>query len=229
MICDLSSRNPNVFLELGWALRANRPNILLSDERTTTPFDIGQLDVSRYDHRLRPKALDQAIEQLTKKIRGTLADKGKRWSLLHGTAIRTSMEENVDDPVSQGVAEVLRRLDDIVPQEPRVITVTKTTNVTHFYDALVRYLFWRPDRPIRRFRADEYIVEVRPHHVVLLSKKRESATWTPEDPTEQWLPGAENLLESVGSFREAKAALASVLGPPNGQRDEAATVAGPRT
>ena len=39
ILCDLSSHNPNVFLELGWALRADKPYVLIKDDLTDFTFD----------------------------------------------------------------------------------------------------------------------------------------------------------------------------------------------
>ena len=39
ILADISSSNPNVFLELGWALRADKKFILMKDDITDFQFD----------------------------------------------------------------------------------------------------------------------------------------------------------------------------------------------
>lgn len=42
-ICDLSSRNPNVFYELGFRQAFDKKTVLMIDERTERPFDISPM------------------------------------------------------------------------------------------------------------------------------------------------------------------------------------------
>lgn len=52
-ICDLSSKNANVFYELGLRQAFNKKTILITDGRTNTPFDITGFRYVKYDHTLR--------------------------------------------------------------------------------------------------------------------------------------------------------------------------------
>ena len=42
MLCDLSAHNPNLYLELGWALRADKRFVLIKDDLTDFKFDLNQ-------------------------------------------------------------------------------------------------------------------------------------------------------------------------------------------
>jgi hypothetical protein len=42
VLCDMSSSNPNVFLELGWALRSDKRFVLIKDDLTPFYFDLQQ-------------------------------------------------------------------------------------------------------------------------------------------------------------------------------------------
>jgi len=82
ILCDLSSFNPNVFLELGWALRCDKPYILIKDDLTTYTFDLNQVYIFNYSHSLQPSGLEKERKALTHMIKNTLADPERRYSLL---------------------------------------------------------------------------------------------------------------------------------------------------
>ena len=82
ILCDMSSQNSNVFLELGWAFRGDKPYVLLVDDKTISPFDLLQRYTFTYDHRLQPIILRKEILLLSQVIRKTLSDTGARYSLV---------------------------------------------------------------------------------------------------------------------------------------------------
>lgn len=65
VVCDMSSCNPNVFFELGWALRANKNVVLIIDDRTETPFDIRGLQFRRYSANLTKRGISSFVGTLT--------------------------------------------------------------------------------------------------------------------------------------------------------------------
>lgn len=77
VLCDVSSSNPNVFLELGWAIRADKPYVVMMDDVTKVPFDVADLNRLNYPHDLRPFALQAQIPQLARMIENTLRDSSK--------------------------------------------------------------------------------------------------------------------------------------------------------
>jgi hypothetical protein len=87
ILCDISSSNPNVFFELGWAVRAEKPYVIAMDEITKAPFDIGDFNRFEYNRTLRPLALKEQIPRLSKMLRDTLLDPGGRWSILRNLQI----------------------------------------------------------------------------------------------------------------------------------------------
>src|SRR3954468_3606621 len=68
ILCDVSTSNPNVFIELGWALRADKPYVIVMDELTTAPFDVADFNRFHYTHTLRPRALKEQIPKLAKML-----------------------------------------------------------------------------------------------------------------------------------------------------------------
>lgn len=63
-ICDLSSKNANVFYELGLRQAFNKKTILITDGRTNTPFDITGFRYVKYDHNLRVDNVENNIEEI---------------------------------------------------------------------------------------------------------------------------------------------------------------------
>lgn len=70
-ICDLSSRNPNVFYELGFRQAFNKKTVLMIDNKTDRPFDISGLRSFQYDASLRIDLVNKAIDDLIKSLKET--------------------------------------------------------------------------------------------------------------------------------------------------------------
>lgn len=70
-ICDLSSRNPNVFYELGFRQAFNLKTVLMKDEKTDRPFDISSIRSVNYDSSLRIDLVNKAINELAKALKET--------------------------------------------------------------------------------------------------------------------------------------------------------------
>lgn len=64
-ICDLSSKNANVFYELGLRQAFNKKTILITDGRTNTPFDITGFRYVKYDHSLRVDSVKDNIAEIS--------------------------------------------------------------------------------------------------------------------------------------------------------------------
>lgn len=82
ILCDLSSYNPNVHLELGWALRADKRFVLIQDDLTTFNFDLNQFYTFQYSHRLQPSAVTAAVIGLSDIINATVVDGERSYSLV---------------------------------------------------------------------------------------------------------------------------------------------------
>lgn len=112
VLCDLSSHNANVFLELGWTLRADRPFILIKDNLTDYTFDLNQQYTFTYTHSLQPTTLRSEIVHLTSAIRRTLDDKERRYSLTKRMSISLSAIKAVEggDVQVELLSDIRRRL-----------------------------------------------------------------------------------------------------------------------
>lgn len=74
-ICDMSSKNPNVFYELGMRQAFDMPTVLIKDDETTAPFDISGLRYITYNKNMKHREVQRAIEELTKCIKETYLKK----------------------------------------------------------------------------------------------------------------------------------------------------------
>lgn len=70
-ICDMSSKNPNVFYELGMRQAFDKPTVLMIDDNTTPPFDVSSLRYVNYKKGLRYRDVKDAISSLAHTLRDT--------------------------------------------------------------------------------------------------------------------------------------------------------------
>lgn len=70
-LCDVSSRNPNVFYELGLRHAFNKKTVLIKDKRTETPFDIASLRYTEYNESLRVDEVQKTIDLVAKGLKET--------------------------------------------------------------------------------------------------------------------------------------------------------------
>lgn len=70
-ICDMSSRNPNVFYELGLRHAFNLKTTLIKDKKTSRAFDIAGLRSVEYDESLRVDEVEKAISAIANAITET--------------------------------------------------------------------------------------------------------------------------------------------------------------
>lgn len=72
VVCDISSRNPNVMFELGMRLAFDKPTIIVKDDITVNAFDISSIEYLEYPSDLRYQAVINFKEKLAKKMIETL-------------------------------------------------------------------------------------------------------------------------------------------------------------
>lgn len=70
-ICDLSSRNPNVFYELGFRQAFNKKTVLIIDKKTERPFDTSNIRTLRYNENLRVDEVKTTVPEIVKSIKET--------------------------------------------------------------------------------------------------------------------------------------------------------------
>jgi hypothetical protein len=68
VICDVSSRNPNVMLELGLRMANKKPLIIIFDGEGSYPFDINIMLRVNYPKGLRHARAEEFVQELTERI-----------------------------------------------------------------------------------------------------------------------------------------------------------------
>lgn len=77
VVCDVSSKNPNVMFELGMRLAFDKPVVIVKDDQTNYIFDIGPIQHIVYPISLSFHEIEIFIEKLTNKIKDTYNNKNK--------------------------------------------------------------------------------------------------------------------------------------------------------
>lgn len=70
-VCDMSSKNPNVFYELGMRQAFDLPTVLMIDDNTKVPFDISGLRYVNYKKEMTYRNVKKTINELTDAIKDT--------------------------------------------------------------------------------------------------------------------------------------------------------------
>lgn len=68
VICDISSKNPNVMFELGMRLAFDKPTIIVKDDKTPYSFDIASIEHVEYPSDLRYQTINDFKCKLEAKI-----------------------------------------------------------------------------------------------------------------------------------------------------------------
>ena len=71
IVCDVSSKNPNVMFELGLRLAFDKPTIIIKDEKTGYSFDTGVIEHISYPSSLRFSQIVDFKIELAKRIKAT--------------------------------------------------------------------------------------------------------------------------------------------------------------
>ena len=71
VICDVSSKNPNVMFELGMRLAFDKPTIIIKDEKTDYSFDTGVIEHLQYPSSLRFHDIKEFQTTLTEHLKAT--------------------------------------------------------------------------------------------------------------------------------------------------------------
>ena len=112
-ICDMSSKNPNVFYELGMRQAFDMPTVLIKDDETTAPFYISGLRYITYSKNMKHIEVQKAVEELTKCIKETYSkkdDKSEINSLIRLMELTTPASFN---SINIPEAEKIERLQEL--------------------------------------------------------------------------------------------------------------------
>lgn len=126
VICDVSSRNPNVMFELGMRLAFDKPVVIIKDRDTPFSFDIGSIQHIEYPRTLNYIEILSFQKELLNKTKSTIREsndaqsKGSKYSpflinysITEVTEIKTK-EVNKDEYLISAIDELketIRRLE----------------------------------------------------------------------------------------------------------------------
>lgn len=143
VVCDVSSKNPNVMFELGLRLAFDKPTIIVKDEKTGYSFDTGVIEHISYPSSLRFSEIVNFKEELVKRIDATYAksqaekDYSPFLKSFGKTIVPTSLEKN-EIPESKFIMDQLamirhemRRMrseNSFIPEEYRNEIIQKRTS-----------------------------------------------------------------------------------------------------
>lgn len=128
-ICDLSSRNPNVFYELGFRQAFDKKTVLMIDERTARPFDISPIRSFQYSSTLRIDLVEKAISDLVKSLQETQMMKADEAnSLLKFLSIDNPASLPKKEELSVGNALILQAIKELSDRMQPNIYLKPRTN-----------------------------------------------------------------------------------------------------
>lgn len=114
VVCDVSSRNPNVMFELGMRLAFDKPVVIIKDDDTSYSFDTGLIEHVPYPKSLHYHEIRIFKEKLSGKITST-AQKAKEANyspfLKHFRQISPKKLQNEDVSFEQYIVEKLEAMD----------------------------------------------------------------------------------------------------------------------
>lgn len=109
-ICDISSRNPNVFYELGIRHAFNKPVVLMKDNVTPNAFDISSFRYIEYTKEMGYRDVTSAIKQLKEFILSTVND----WNIDKGVnsiiKLLPDTKENPTNLISEFILQEAQQL-----------------------------------------------------------------------------------------------------------------------
>ena len=116
-ICDLSSRNSNVFFELGMRQAFNLKTVLIKDLKTPRSFDISGLRCIDYDETLRVDNVEKIVDIISNSLIDTLGSKEEEVNsliqLLAVDAAKLPEKVKLTDETGLILSEIKRLHDDV--------------------------------------------------------------------------------------------------------------------
>lgn len=135
VICDLSSKNPNVLYELGLRQAFNKKALLIKDSKTGRIFDIQGLRTLDYDESLRVDSVQRDINSLAKSLKETFeAKENEVNSLIQLLSIKPAvLNESVE--LSNESSLILKAINDI---QNRITSIEKNGTKSYTNDENIK-------------------------------------------------------------------------------------------
>jgi uncharacterized small protein (DUF1192 family) len=108
VLCDISTLNANVFLELGIRTALNHPICVVRDEHTDLPFDVGGINFHAYTPDLRPWVLPGEVDRLAAHLKTTAARSSGENALWRHFGLTQSATDAIDTAPKDAPIKLLR-------------------------------------------------------------------------------------------------------------------------
>lgn len=139
-ICDMSSKNPNVFYELGMRQAFDKPTVLMIDDNTTPPFDVSSLRYVNYKKGLKYRDVNDAINNLAQTLKDTYDKKDDKTEVnslirLMGLTIPAKLSNDnitAEDRTAIQLSEITTAVHNIARQQ-NVLSNKVAELTTHRY------------------------------------------------------------------------------------------------
>lgn len=127
IICDVSSKNPNVMFELGLRMAFEKPVVIIADDTTDFSFDISPVRHLKYPSTLRYSKMLTFRDDLSATIKGTLEQSQspdyrgylQQFGPIHVSGLET---QNIAfDSIGQELVEIKRAVQSLQSRRPRTI------------------------------------------------------------------------------------------------------------
>ncbi|MDY3549004.1 RNA helicase [Riemerella anatipestifer] len=156
IVCDVSSKNPNVMFELGMRLAFDKPTIIIKDENTGYSFDTGVIEHINYPSSLRFNKIIEFKKELIKKINATYSKSQSKKNFSpflksFGKTIVPAKIHQTEIPESQ---YILSKLENIT-NEIQLLRMNQVGKSNPIYSNLTR-------KRIVGNKVDEFL-DVNPH------------------------------------------------------------------
>lgn len=136
VVCDVSSKNPNVMFELGLRLAFDKPTIIIKDEKTGYSFDTGVIEHLNYPSSLRFNNIVDFKKELVKKINATyeksISEKGfSPFLKSFGKTIVPAKINSIEIPESKYIIEKL----ESISHEIKLLKFKNRIDVESLFDS----------------------------------------------------------------------------------------------
>lgn len=118
VVCDISTRNPNVMLEMGMRLTTKKPTLIIAEEGTKLPFDTGIIHTEFYNPKLQFRAATEFIKILSAQISEKLeaVKSGSYRPYMEAFEFETVEPSKVTVSSEERMAELVSEMGRIVAQ-----------------------------------------------------------------------------------------------------------------
>ncbi|MEZ9015257.1 hypothetical protein AB6D76_23605 [Vibrio splendidus] len=140
-ICDMSSKNPNVFYELGVRQAFDKPTVLMIDDATDAPFDVSSLRYVNYKKEMGYRDVKSAITRLKETLLETFEkkdDKSEINSLIRLMELTTpaqlsQMDISAEDRTSIQISELTAAVHNIQSTQKKFLSsINQQSKTEHF-------------------------------------------------------------------------------------------------